>query len=271
VAVVSAFLVPGNPLPYLKPQVAGLSAFSSAMRQAGEAIKHSRPDTVLVYSTQWIAVLDELWLTRVRSTGVHVDENWYEFGDLPYDIYSDTALAKACVEACPSVGVKARGVDYDAFPIDTGTITAANLMGLGTRTLPLVVAANNVYHDAGTTEKLAALAVECASKADKRVAVLAVGGLSGSLIRDEIDLKEDHIAEADDDARNRQLLKLIESGDEKGLKAYLPEFAAKARADMGLKHLHWILGALGGRHRGARVHHYGPLYGSGGAVVEFVL
>jgi 2-aminophenol/2-amino-5-chlorophenol 1,6-dioxygenase alpha subunit len=40
---------------------------------------------------------------------------------------------------------------------------------------------------------------------------------------------------------------------------------------MGFKHFHWILGALNGRFSGARVHGYGPAYGTGAAVVEFVL
>jgi 2-aminophenol/2-amino-5-chlorophenol 1,6-dioxygenase alpha subunit len=40
---------------------------------------------------------------------------------------------------------------------------------------------------------------------------------------------------------------------------------------MGLKQFHWLLGAMGSRYKQAVVHEYGPLYGSGGAVVEFKL
>lgn len=270
-AVVSAFLVPGSPLPQLRPQVPKLAAFVKAFGQAGAALQRSAPDAILVYSTQWFAVLDELWLTRRRSTGVHVDENWYEFGDLPFDIHADSALAAACVEACPKMGVHARGVDYDGFPIDSGTIAASTLLGVGGPERPLVVAANNLYHDAPTTEKLAAAAVRCAEEAGKRVAVVGVGGLSGSCIRTEIDLDADHIENDSDDRWNRRVLKLMESGDVAELRRVLPEYAASARVDMGFKHFHWILGALGGGFARARVHGYGPLYGTGGAVVEFAL
>jgi 2-aminophenol/2-amino-5-chlorophenol 1,6-dioxygenase alpha subunit len=38
---------------------------------------------------------------------------------------------------------------------------------------------------------------------------------------------------------------------------------------MGFKHFGWIMGALGGRFHGARIHAYGAVYGSGAAVVEF--
>ncbi len=60
-------------------------------------------------------------------------------------------------------------------------------------------------------------------------------------------------------------------GDVKGLYAAIPGFASNGKADMGFKHCAWVLGAIGGKFRGAKVHAYGPLYGVGGAVVEFKL
>ena len=269
--VVSAFLVPGTPLPRLKPEIPAWGRLAAAMARAGRALQASRPDAVLLYSTQWFAVLDQQWLTRKRSTGVHVDENWYEFGDLPFDLQADSELALACVAGSPRVGVKARGINYDAFPIDTGTIVAADGLGIGTAERPLVVASNNLYHDGAVTEKLAAMAVACADEQGKRVAVIGVGGLSGSLFRTAIDPRADRIASPDDDRWNQRLLQMLESADVSQLRRTLPEYAQAARADMGMKHLHWILGALKGRFLGARVHGYGPSWGSGAAVVEFNL
>ena len=269
--VVSAFLVPGSPLPVLKPEALGWGRLASAMQRAARGLEASKPEAVLVYSTQWMAVLDQQWLTKKRSTGVHVDENWYAFGDLPYDIHADTELAHACVAASPRKGVHARGVNYDAFPIDTGTIVACTLLGMGTAGCPVVVASNNLYHSGETTEALAALAVQAAAEQGKRVAVVGVGGLSGSLFRTEIEPRNDRIASPEDDRWNQRMLQLIESGDVAQIRAAIPAFASEARADMGFKHLHWILGALGGRFTGARVHGYGPVWGSGAAVVEFTL
>ena len=190
--VVSAFLVLGS-LPRLKPRCCR-GAAGAACQRAGRALAASRPDAVLVYSTQWFAVLDQQWLTRRRSQGIHVDENWYEHGDLPYDLHADTELAHACVAAPARVGVQSHGVNYDAFPIDTGTIVASQLLDIGSPERPLVVASNNLYHDAATTEKLASMAVACADEQGKRVAVVGVGGLSGSQFRTEIDVRADRIA-----------------------------------------------------------------------------
>jgi 2-aminophenol/2-amino-5-chlorophenol 1,6-dioxygenase subunit alpha len=267
--VVSAFLVPGSPLPKLRSEVPALGRIADSIRQAGRALADSRPDVVLLYSTQWLAVLDQQWLTRQHSVGVHVDENWYEFGDLDFDIRVDTDLAEACVTGSPSIGINARGVNYEGFPLDSGTIVATSLLGVGGSDCPLVVGSNNLYHDAATTEKLGAMAAACADAQGKRVAVVGVGGLSGAVFRTEIDLHDDKIASATDEEWNQRVLKLIEAGDADQLRSVVPDFAKQARADMGFKHFYWVLGALQGRFSGATIHAYGPLYGSGGAVIEF--
>lgn len=268
--VVSAFLVPGSPLPYVHRGNPPWGRMAQAMEAAGASLAASRPDTILVYSTQWIAVLDQLWQTRPHLEGVHVDENWHEYGDLPFAIDIDTELAERCVAATSAAGIKSKGVDYDQFPIDTGTIVAANFLNPGNR-LPLVITANNVYHDGQRTEAIARIAVEQAAGLGRRIAVVAVGGLSGTCFRQVIDPATDRIASDDDDAWNRRILALMEQGDVKGLNDACPTYAAEARVDMGFKHLAFLLGTLGGRFAGATVHGYGPLYGTGGAVVEFAL
>jgi len=271
--VCAAFLVPGSPLPQLRPDVAPWGRIRTALQAAGQALHDARPDCVLVYSTQWMAVLDQLWITRPRSTGVHVDENWHEFGELAFDMSSDTTLAHACIERCLAAGIKARGVDFDAFPIDTGSITASTLMQFGSEDLPVVLAANNLYHDAAQTETLAALAVDAARAQGKRVAVVGIGGLSNRLFREPMDLHTDHIHSPQDDAHNRQLLALLQAGDVAAIRAALPDYVAQAQPEMGMKHLHWVLGALAAQGCGERVrtqlYGYEPLYGSGGAVVGF--
>lgn len=267
--VVSAFLVPGSPLPQLLPEVTPWGRLRDALARAGESLSASKPDCVLVYSTQWFAVLDQLWVTRQRSSGLHVDENWHEFGEQTFDIVSDTSIAQRCIEGCNAASIGARGVNYDQFPIDTGTITATALMNFGTEQLPVVMAANNLYHNAAQTEKLGAIALAAAE--GKRVAVVGIGGLSNNMFRETIDLESDHILSEEDDKWNRRILALMEGGDVEGLRETLPDYAKEARADMGFKHFYWLLGAMSGGFQSATVYEYAPLYGSGGAVVEFAV
>jgi 2-aminophenol/2-amino-5-chlorophenol 1,6-dioxygenase alpha subunit len=215
-------------------------------------------------------VLDELWQTRPHLKGVHVDENWYEFGDLAFDMRIDTELAHACIAGTRTVGVSSKAVNYDGFPIDTGTIAACRFLNEDGR-IPLVIAANNLYHDWATTERLGRLAAAKADELGRKVAVVGVGGLSGRLLRERIDIRQDRIAEDADDRWNREMLDLMERGDVAALRQRAPAFAKEAHADMGFKHMAWLLGALDGKLWGARVHAYGPAWGSGAAVVEFRL
>ena len=265
---VSAFLVPGSPLPLLRGDEPPYRPLREALDGLAGRLADSRPDVLLVYSSRWIAVLDALWQTRPRLQGVHVDEVWHDLGDLPYDLHVDQELAHACVAATNEMGLRAKGVDFDAFPVDTGAVVANALLNTGERPVPQVITANNIYHDGPTTERLGALALSLAERQGKRAAVLAIGGLSSQFHATEIDLSEDRIAEPAQDELNRDLLDLLAAGDGDAIRAFLPDFSARARGDHHMKHLWWLLGATGGI-EGATLHAYGPDYGSGMAVMEF--
>lgn len=267
--VVAALLVPGSPLPYVQPANPPWGALAAALQAAGTALTAAAPETLIVYSTQWLAVLDQLWLTRPHMHGVHVDDNWHEYGDLPYDIRIDTELTAAIIAATPALGIRAKGVNYDGFPLDTGTIVATHFLNHAGR--PLAVTSNNLYHDWDTTAAIGRGAVAAAAGLGRRVAVIGVGGLSGSFYRDTIDSKDDRIANASDDAWNQRMLALAAAGQFDEFLALCPEYAQAAKVDMGFKHCAFIMGGIGGRFRNATVHGYGPVYGAGAAVIEFHL
>ena len=265
--VVAAFVMPGLPHLVLKPEVPAWQRLGKAAATAGAALAACRPDTVAIYSTQWIAVLDQLWQTKPRLSGVHVDENWYEWGDLPFDITIDVPFAEACVAAGTNSGLRSKGVNYDGFPIDTGAIVAAHFLDPG-HGRPTIVTANNVYHDWAKTERIGGIVRAVAEEQNKRVAVVGVGGLSASMFRGPIDPAEDHIANPHDDEANRKILAALESGDADRVRAEAAASSGSGPTDFGLKHLAFVLGALGGSPGKAIVHGYEPIYGTGAAVVE---
>ena len=267
--VVGAYLVPGSPLLALRPEVPAYAELVQGMKQVAAEIDALQPDALVVYSTRWFAVLDQQWQGRARMTGLHVDENWHEFGELRYDITTDVSLARACMKAANRAGVQSKLIDYPGFPVDSGTLSVhAQINPDGT--YPVVMLANNLYHDADRTRALGELVAAQATAQGKRVVVLAVGELSGSLFRDHRALEDDAIASATDDAWNRRILTLIERRELEELARVLPDFRAQAKPDMGLKHFAFALGALGGRLGQARVLAYGPQYGSGAAVVRLL-
>jgi 2-aminophenol/2-amino-5-chlorophenol 1,6-dioxygenase alpha subunit len=120
------------------------------------------------------------------------------------------------------------------------------------------------------TRRLGELAATQAVAQGKRVVVMAIGGLSGTMFRDEVDLADDRIARDSDDVWNREILRRIEEGNIAELLQEIPSFSREARADMGFKHFAFLLGALGSKYQRAKLLGYAPVYGTGAAIVEFV-
>ena len=102
------------------------------------------------------------------------------------------------------------------------------------------------------TESLGRVAAEAAADLDRKLAVIGVGGLSGSIYRHVIDISDDKIANPAEDEWNRKILSMMEQGDTETLAKACPDYAGAARVDMGFKHFAFILGAIGGNFNGAR-------------------
>lgn len=267
--VVGAYLLPGSPLLTLQRNVPAYAELLAGMAQVSREIEELQPDTLVIYSTRWLAVLDQQWQGRARITGLHVDDNWHEFGEMRYDITTDVSLARACMKAANRAGVHSKLVDYAGFPLDSGTLSVNALVN-GDGVFPTLVVANNLYLDYDKTRSLGELAAAQATAQGKRVVVLAIGELSGTAFRDERPLADDKIATATDDDWNRRMLKLIEQRELDELARQLPDYLAQAKVDMGFKHFAFALGALGGRLGNAKVLAYGPQYGNGAAVVRLL-
>jgi ABC-type branched-subunit amino acid transport system permease subunit/aromatic ring-opening dioxygenase catalytic subunit (LigB family) len=267
--VVAAYLLPASPLLLLQKNEPRYAQLVAAMERVARDLEDLEPDTLVIYSTRWFAVLDQLWQGRARMAGLHVDENWHELGEIRFDVTTDVSLARACVRAAQRAGIASKLVDYAGFPIDSATLTAhalVNPQGL----VPTLVVANNLYHDFERTRALGQLAAAQVAAQSKRAVVLALGGLSGSEFRTQRGFSEDAIASATEDDWNRRILELLKNQDLEELMRQLPDFIAQARADMGFKHFAFALGALGGRLGRTETYAYGPQYGSGAAVVRLL-
>lgn len=267
--VVGAYLVSGSPLLALARQEPLYEELRDGYARLARDLEALQPDTLVIYSTRWYAVLDQLWQGRARVTGLHVDENWHEMGEMRYDMTTDVSLARACARAANRAGIRSKLVDYAGFPIDSGTLTAQALANPG-GTFPSLVVANNLYYDADRTRTLGEIVAAQAAAQGKRVVVLSVGELSGSQYRDGRPLADDAVASTTDDEWNQRILKLIAQRDLDELQRQLPDYLAHAKVDMGFKHFAFALGALGGRLGSAEVYAYGPQYGSGAAVVRLM-
>ena len=101
-----------------------------------------------------------------ESEGLHVDENWYDLGDLPYDFRTDLELARRTIDLGTAAGLQVRPVDYEGFPVDTGTLVALNFLDPKNE-IPVVCISCNIYSGRDEELKLGkAAGMRCARSAD---------------------------------------------------------------------------------------------------------
>ena len=263
--IIGAF-VPGLPHILQSDANSQYRDLNHAVTQIGKDLDARGVQRILYYSTQWLSVLGHSVQTRPRPTGKHLDENWYDICDLPFDFHVDQTMAKGMLASLNQAGYQARAVDYEGFPIDTGTIVADKL--LNKRHLPVGMFSCCVYSDYNETIKLGQSLRAVLNELEGTTAVVAVSGLSQRFFTTEIDLREDHVRSPEDDVSNKKLLSLVTTKDWAHEREFLNQYTKTVKADMGLKALAFLegMGVLGGDTR-LRLNAYGAIYGTGAAVL----
>ena len=263
--LIGAF-VPGLPH-ILNPDLnAHYGSLNAAMGQIGKGLKIQGARRILYYSTQWLSVLGHSVQTRPRPTGRHIDENWYDIADLSFDFTVDTSMATGMLNALSQAGYQARPVNYDGFPIDTGTIIADKL--INTNHLPVGMFSCCVYSDYFETIKLGQTLRRVLENLEGTTAVVVVSGLSQRFFTTEIDLREDRVRSQDDDLANKKLISMITENDWAQQRDFLATYTKSVKADMGMKGLAFLegLGLLGVDAK-LQSKAYGAIYGTGAAVL----
>ncbi len=263
-----AFLVPGLPHLTSTLSVESWETLRRGLRQAGERIKATNPDVLVIYSTQWISVLGHSFQTNPNPKGLHVDENWYEYGDLPFDLRVDAALGTQAAAIASSLGLATKTVNYHGFPLDTGTLVALRFLNPDS-TIPVAVVSCNIYAGQADSLTLGRAMRQAIEESGKRAVVVACTGLSGRFFTEEVDPRTDRFARVEDDTWNRRILDLISQGKNAEVLTLSTEYARAAVADMGFKAFAWLMGVLGTPTTSGTVLAYGPVWGTGAAVVEY--
>jgi 2-aminophenol/2-amino-5-chlorophenol 1,6-dioxygenase alpha subunit len=263
-----AYLVPGLPHLTSNVPVESWEALRRGFRQAGDHITAMKPDVIVVYSTQWISVLGHSFQTNPHPTGLHVGENWYEYGDFPFDLRVDALLGTRAAAIASSLGLATKTVSYHGFPLDTGTLVALRFLNPD-NTIPVAVVSCNIYAGQEDSLTLGRAMRQAIEESGKQAAVVACTGLSGRFFTEEVDPRTDRFARVEDDTWNRRILDLITQGKNAEVLALSAEYGQAAVADMGFKAFAWLMGALGTPTTPGTVLAYGPVWGTGAAVVEY--
>ena len=264
-----AYLVPGQPHVLLAPERnKGWASLRASYEAIGRQIERSDAELILVYSTQWFSVIGHLFQVDPNPKWVLVDQNWYEFGEIPYDFRIDPQFGELYASVCRDAGMQASTVNYHGFPIDAGTVVALKLLNPNNR-IPASVVSCNIYAERDETRALGRAARTAIERSGRKTIVVAVTGLSNRYEVAEIDPAADRISSAKDDEWNRKILEMLGQGRLEDVAQVAREFGREANADMGFKAL-WWLAALAGEHNryDGKVWDYQPVWGTGNALVE---
>ena len=264
-----AFLVPGQPHPLLAPdRNAGWASLRRSYEAVGREIARSGAELMLVYSTQWFSVIGHLFQIDPKPSWTLVDQNWYEFGEIPYEFRIDPEFGKLYARICKEHGMQAATVNYHGFPIDTGTVVALKLLNPD-NAIPASVVSCNIYAEREETRALGFAARAAIEAYGKKTIVVCVTNLSNRYEVADIDPAQDRISSQKDDEWNRKILEMLGEGRLEDVAQVARDFAREANADMGFKAI-WWLGAVMGEHNkyDGKVWDYQPVWGTGNGIVE---
>lgn len=269
--ILRGYIVPGRPLPLLAPeQNPHWAELRRGFDAARDDIRASGADLILLYSTQWVNVIGHQIQADPAPEWIHVDQDFHAFGTMPYKLRMDADFAKAYETAGRARGLFTRTVAYRGFPIDSGVIQALTLLNPDNG-IPACVVGCNMYADRAETLVLAKAALDALKATGRRAAAVAITSLSNRVFPRKIEPAEDRLYSAKDDEWNRKLLEMLEEGRVEDVSQVIREFSLQAHGDQRGRAFWWLGGVLG-QHNGyvGKLHAYGPLWGSGAAVVGLV-
>lgn len=268
-AFAGAALVPGMPQLHAQQPAESWARLAAETRAVGELLRAQKPDAIMLLSTQWFTVLGHQFQMDPRPQGTRVDENWYAFdyGTMDYRLDVDVELTERWASEIEAGGFQARRTLYDHFPIDAGTITARPLLDPRGE-VPIALVSCNLYAEAADLGSLAAAGLRAAAAAGRRVAFVAVSGLSSGLIQRWIEPHEDRIEQPEHERWDRRVLDLLAAGDLDAALALREQYAREAQADSQFRALAFLAGT-GCLTAPADVRAYGPVWGTGAAVVHW--
>lgn len=264
-----AYIVPGQPHILLAPdRNPGWASLKNHYEQIGREIEQSGAELILVYSTQWFSVIGHLFQVDPRPKWLLVDQNWYEFGEIPYEFSIDPDFGKLYAATAKENGLTAATVHYHGFPIDTGTVVALKLLDPNNR-IPASIVSCNIYAERDETRLLGRSAREAIERYGKKTIVVCVTNFSNRYEVKEIDPAHDRISSMKDDEWNRKLLEMFGEGRLEDVSQVAREFGREANADMGFKAIWWLAAVMGEHNRyDGKVWDYQPVWGTGAALVE---
>lgn len=225
---------------------------------------------ILVYSTTWPSVVGHQIQALRESIWTHVDDDFHYLGSMPYNFQIDTDFAHEYCSMAEKRGLHARTVEYEGFPIDTGSVVALSLLNPDNR-IPACIVSSNMYANRSETIVLGKAANDALISQGKKAVVVVVSSLSNRMFTEHIDPAEDRIHSSKDDEWNQKILEFFADGRLEDLSQLSREIHGQIRVQkvVAYKPAWWMAASMGQHNNyNGEVLAYEDLHGSGGAVIQ---
>lgn len=243
---------------------------------AAARLRPLEPDTIVVIDTHWFTTIEFVVAAHDRRQGIYTSEELPRgMSRVPYDMPGDRALAEAWAgQADDRDDMWITAIDDDHLPVHYPTI---NLLPFLQGTESWVSASICQTAEPDDFLRFGQLLAEAVAGLDRRVVVLASGGLSHRFwplrqFRDhEAADPETHLRTPEALAADRQVLDWLAAGDHAAVIDFVPTYRAHA-PEGRFGHYLTMIGALGGaacRAPGTRFGEYEAVGGTGQAHVWF--
>jgi 2-aminophenol/2-amino-5-chlorophenol 1,6-dioxygenase alpha subunit len=270
--VLRGLVVPGQPQPLMVPdQNPGWKRVRDAFDNLRSDIEQTDADLLIIYSTKWLSVVGHQVQGRPSAEWVYVDDEWHEYGAMPYHFKFDNEFAHLVDQAAKARGLQSRVVDYHGFPIDAGSIVALSLLNPGNR-IPAIILSSNMYSDRSETVVLAKATLEALQKSGRKAIAISSTALSNRYHTAIIPPAEDRIHSLKDHEWNLKMLEFMGQGRLEDLAQLSRQIHREARVPKvtNFKPFWWLSTMMGNTNKlEGKIYAYESLYGMGGAVVSF--
>jgi aromatic ring-opening dioxygenase catalytic subunit (LigB family) len=257
-ATLRSYVIPAQPLLLDEELAASFLSLHHALRRVSEELAESGTQVLLVVSAGWVTP-DAFSVGACTQYAGVCEENF--IGIIPYSYRGDPQLAQLLVERGADASLPIRLV-AEQCEMDVSTVVALRALRLTEQlqVIPLSICPLSLRDSYRWGRVLS----ETASAWGKRVALLAVGGLSGRL-----DHREITAVSPEGKKHDEQVLRVLQSRAWNDLLNLDPLLSARAQPVGGMHHLA-VLSGFAQQAREVQVLTYQGIIGTGNAVVRCV-
>ncbi len=259
----------------------GWDTLRQGYQRCREKIKALKPDVILVHSPHWQTVVGHHFLRVPKLSGLSVDPIFPHLFQYQFEMTVDVALADACAEAAIAEGLVVKKMTNPDFRVDYGTIVSLHMLNPDWDIPVLGISAHNspyyFSHDDAQDQMIKlGQATRRAIERTGRRAVLAASNTLSHLHFDREpdppeDMRQERIYSPQQYQWDVRMIRLLQHGRWDEFQRVLPEFIEKTAAEVKAGSLMWMLSAMDFPPMEARLHAYGPVIGTGNAIMEWDL